>query len=169
VKPEVVANWASVVAALVAATALVINAVALWFNARQFRLNAIQAQADFWLKLEDMLTPYNDVEEKLRPGGAWTGQGKPDKREEWVRLEDYLGTFERTKVLLDLNLVDRLMYKTAFGYRLHNIVANQAIVEEKFRKRAAGWATFLQLLKELDIRIPEDHHRGGGFTKAAES
>jgi hypothetical protein len=157
VSAEVVFNWAPVVAALVAAIALVINALVLWFNARQFRLNRAQTEAEFWLKLEDMFSPYNDVQAQLRPGGKWSMTRGPETAAEWARVEEYLGVFERTKILLDLELITPLRYKTAFSVRLSNIISNQVIVEEKFRRRAPSWSTFLELLKELDIRLPENH------------
>ena len=61
---------------------------------------------------------------------------------EWASLEAYMGLFEHCEALLDDGLVDEKTFARIYSYRLKNIVANPVIVEEKLRKRKAGWLSF---------------------------
>jgi hypothetical protein len=153
--PQVLANWATVVGAGVAA-------LALGFTAYQVRLNTKALRAQFLLMVEEMFEPHEEVHLKLRPGGEWSSsiaQTKPPgphTPEDWQKVEAYISLFERCKIIfLDTKLIEQHTFKQMFSYRLHNIVHNPVIAEAKLSRSALAWVTFIQLLQDCDIEIPQ--------------
>lgn len=153
---------------VVASIALIFTATQVYLNGQQLRTNTDQLhqntevnRGNFWLKLEEMSRHYDEVHLKLRPGGVWTGldkQGrykgpKEDDPSEWAEVEDYMGYFEHSKIMLDRGLIDAPTFKKIFAYRLRNIVANPVIVKGKLIKNGWGWTDFIKLLRELGIGI----------------
>ena len=118
-------------------------------------------RARFWFEVEDRFSAYNDIHEKLRPGGEWSGteDGGPRSPEEWRRVEEYLLLFERGLMLYRDELISRDEFEHWYSYRLRNIVHNPVIAEQKLRIRHSNWRPFMTLLQDLGIEISPDRYR----------
>lgn len=141
------ANLATILAATVAVGALL-------YTAKQVQRNALTNRGTFWLELERMFQSHDRVHLRLRPGGEWSDKSNgPKDAKEWAELEDYMGLFEHCEIMMNLGLIDVRTFSDIFEYRLHNIVENRTICEEKLRKEAKSWNRFISLLKRLNISI----------------
>ncbi len=107
--PQEAVDIAPVVSTMIAAISATIAAIGLMFTASTNRRNARATYAQFWFEVDDKFSAYNDIHEKLLPGGKWhtTEDGGPQTREEWRRLEEYLRLFERGLMLYRAKLIDK--------------------------------------------------------------
>ena len=129
---------------------LLLAAAGLFYTGRQFQLSRKIAMASFLFQFDKMLSEYQTVHMKLRPGGEWSSRGAgPETNEEWIEVERYMGLFERLYILTKDNLVDVVVINRLYGYRLRNINKNQIIRVEKLEKRAEGWRDFIALRDAL--------------------
>jgi hypothetical protein len=146
------AEWASIATIV----GIIIALLAVYYTARQVHQNTRISRGQFWLDLEKMFSHHDEVHIKLRPGGAWAFQGAgPASVEDWAKVEDYMGLFEHCELMLRKGLLDWETFGAIFSYRLHNIVANEAIVDAKLRRERDSWQAFIRLLKRLKIPMPE--------------
>jgi len=116
------------------------------------------SRAELMLAFDARLDAFGDVHLKLRPGNDWKWNGGgPKSPEEWVPVELYMGTFERMyyhklRGDFDLDYIDMF-----FGYRLRNLVSNNAVRRDKLRDRKNEWKMFLDLMHALaEHRSKED-------------
>jgi|YNPBryulayer2012_1023412.scaffolds.fasta_scaffold08913_2 hypothetical protein len=132
-----------------------LGALVLFYTAYQIHQNTKISRAQFWLELEKMFAQHDEVHIKLRPGGEWAiPNAGPKTVEDWAKVEDYMGLFEHCELMLRRGLLDWETFSLIFSYRLHNIVANQIIVDAKLRRERESWQAFLRLLKRLKIDVP---------------
>ena len=57
--------------------------------------------------------------------------------------------------MLKHDLIDIEAFKSSYGYRIDNILANRRIVEEKLIKRKGGWRDFIELADRTGRKIPD--------------
>ncbi|MBM4354892.1 MAG: hypothetical protein FJ109_14065 [Deltaproteobacteria bacterium] len=130
--------------------ALAIAVVSLVYTAYSVHQGKKTARAQFWLDLRDRFSQHDQVHRALRPGGEWTRpETGPKSPDDWARLEAYMGLFEHCELMLGQGLIDFPTFKAIYGYRVHNILANKVIAEEKLVKRRDGWSHFLALVERL--------------------
>lgn len=142
--------------ALLEVAGLAIGVASLAYTAYSVAMGRKTARAQFWLDLRDRFAKHDPVHRKLRPGGEWAEPGSgPKSAEDWADLEAYLGLFEHCEVMLAERLIDLSTFQAIYEYRIRNILANHAIVQEKLVKRAAGWLRFINLVRRLRLQIPD--------------
>ena len=61
-----------------------------------------------------------------------------------------MGLFERVKALIDDKIIDLDTVNRFYGYRLFNIVDNEAIRKFKLEQEAEFWRDFIKLWRALD-------------------
>lgn len=115
------------------------------------------ASADLLLRLDERADFFDNVRSKLRPGGAWAiGICAPTAVEDWIRVEAYMGFFERIDAMLDDDLLDISYVDDSQGYRYKNIIANATIRTEKHSgAQRDEWKWFIALATKLKVQIPE--------------
>ena len=78
----------------------------------------------------------------------------PCCKNEWVKVEAYMGLFEHCEGLLAEKLIDEDTFIDIYRYRIDNIVNNEEIFREKLKKRRTGWKRFWSLIERFDIEVP---------------
>lgn len=137
------ADVATIVASIVGAGALV-------FAGFQLRHSAKVSEGQFLLELEKMMSTHDDIHLKLRPGGIWAEGQAPESVEEWSKLEDYMGFFEHCELLIRDGSLSTKRFNDIFGYRIHNIVANQHICNAKLKSfEKDSWKLFISICKRV--------------------
>jgi hypothetical protein len=109
------------------------------------------------LEVERMLAEHNKTHLRLRPGGDWCRTGKgPETPEEWDHVDEYMGLFEHCELLIKAGVLDLQRFKSLFGYRIENILANEKIVCKKLvcRPEADHWSDFISLTERLKLKTP---------------
>ena len=145
-------EW-EMVNALVAAIAVLITLVGVWYAALQLRAGQKTAKGDFLLRLDDAFQRHQEVHRRLRPGGGWADEiHGPATQAEWIMVEQYMGLFERIKVMVDDGIIDLDTVDRLYGYRLFNIVGNPIIRRAKLESEAASWRDFIGLWQALEAR-----------------
>lgn len=119
--------------------------------AREIRKSEKIARGEFLLHLDGMLQQHNQVHISLRTGGDYeSGKRKPENAEDWAAIEQYMGLFERIKVLIDDNIIDLDTIDRLYGYRVFNIVDNADIRQAKLEEEAKSWSGFIALWHALE-------------------
>jgi len=141
---SVLADWAAVVGVPLAL-------IALLYTTLQLRNRVRVDRATFQLELERMIQTHDTVHTKLRPGGEWSSQDSgPDTKEEWAKVEEYMGFFEHSELLIRAGVLQEEVFEVIFGYRLDNILHNRLIVIEKLiGRRRKYWELFIALCRRL--------------------
>jgi hypothetical protein len=139
---------------IVTIVGVVIGGISLVFTAFNTRLTSRSNRARFWLDLRDRFARHDDAHRHLRPGGKWSGGGAPTTPEEWADLEAYMGLFEHCEIMMRQGLIDGKTFEKIYGYRVQNIVSNNAIRKTKLVQLSHGWQDFLALVKRLRITVP---------------
>jgi hypothetical protein len=102
-------------------------------------------------EIDRALAAFDDVHTALRPGGpGWVAKDRRPSRDEWVRVERYMGTFERIHALVEAGLLDIALVEELYGYRIANLVADEHVYRDKLVENAAGWRRFIELWADLD-------------------
>jgi hypothetical protein len=155
---------ASAIAAALSAVTATVALIFAWSQSSTARQQSRTAEAQantekvvagyqFITALDGALLQWVDIHENLRPGGAWYCNGEgPRGSPEWLRVEGYMGTFERALYPLAEELLPIDQFDRFYGYRLTNIWANKIIREEKLVIRAEGWKDFIKLSGLLEER-----------------
>lgn len=120
---------------------------------KQIEQNRVINEGRLWLEFRKMVAEFTDVHLKLRPGGSAI-EPWPNTAEEWARVEAYMGLFEFWLWMVKHDLMGIEEFKSRYGYRIDNILANERIVEEKLIKRKAGWRDFIELVELTGRKIP---------------
>jgi hypothetical protein len=162
-------DWITASATAIAALSAV---AALAYAARQLRLlrtstEAAQrvSQGDFLLRLEEILGNHGEVAARLRPGGAWSKPGEgPCSGEDWARVEEYMGLFQRLNALEESGLVNRAYLSRFYGYRLSNLWANESIRVAKLTHEAEYWRDFIALSRKVCGELPGRFHLMEAFS-----
>lgn len=142
---EETSQIATIVGSIIAAFSLVYVAV-------QLRHSVKVADGQFLLELEKMAYTHDEVHLKLRPGGEWAASNAgPKSVEDWAKVEDYMGFFEHCELLMKNKSLDEISFREIFGYRVHNIVSNETIVEAKLKSEKVHWGLFLNLMNRMNI------------------
>lgn len=144
---------------LVAGVGLMLTGFGLVYTARQLRLSRHVAEAESYLRIDELLHHYRDVYLKLFPEGKWGhGRNGPVSAEDLCDVVMYMGLFERVKVLVDRKMIDLDVIKRLYGYRIKHIVNNPVIFKRKCVEQVNGWRDFVELCRTLDIAPA--HSRG---------
>jgi hypothetical protein len=143
-----ITTWATVAASSIAA-------IALFANYFETKKNTIAKRGEFWLKLEEMFSKYDEIHLNLRPGGKWsTGKTGPTDTLEWSTVEDYMGLFEHCNKLIDSKVIDLKTFEDIFGYRIGNLLANKIIVDHKLKgPEVKYWSNFIALVNRTGRSI----------------
>jgi hypothetical protein len=106
------------------------------------------------LTFDELLLQFFDIHKALHPRGTprWTLK-TPPSAEEQIRLELYMGLFERMWVLTERGIVPDDIVGRLYRYRVWNLVQNVWVREKKLKEQAAGWTDLLALCDTLEIRI----------------
>lgn len=126
--------------------ASIVGTGALVFAGIQLRHSARVAEGQFLLDLEKIMATHDEVHLKLRPGGAWADGESPETAKDWSKLEDYMGFFEHCELLVRDKSLSIERFDEIFGYRLHNIVANEEICRAKLlSSEKESWGLFISI------------------------
>jgi hypothetical protein len=138
---------ATIVGVLVGATSLAFTA---WNSSMTRRTN----RARFFLDLRKIFAEHDEVHLLLR-GGEWAvSDGGPESRDDWAKLEAYMGLFETCEDLIRLRIIDLPAFSRSYEYRVKNIIANTRIVEIKLVELGRYWKRFRHLAKRLGLKLP---------------
>jgi len=110
-------------------------------------------RGEFLLHLDELMRHHDPIHRRLRPGGDWSEDSGPISAAEWADVDSYMGLFERIKVLIDSKILDIKIFRRLYGYRIHNIVANDIIRQAKLIDEAEDWSDFIALCKAIKIKI----------------
>ncbi len=137
--------------------ALILSVASLVVVAYNTLSTARTNRARFWLELRDHIERHDEVHHALRPGGKWILHGAgPESREDWIKVEAYLGFFEHIEKMIQDGLLDIETFKSIYGYRLGNIRNNTVIVAQKFSTDTAQYyKLFLSLAKRAGYDFPQ--------------
>jgi hypothetical protein len=144
---------------LVTALTVVIAIVGVWYAAKTLKDSNRVSRAQFFSTILGLMSSYDDVHEKLRPGGEWASEAPagPQNAAEWARVELYMGLFEHCERLLETTLLGQADFDRNLRYRLGNIVANGIIWNAKLRPpRVHSWSDFVHLCVRCKIAIPQE-------------
>jgi len=144
------------------ALGVMIAAIGILYAIKTLRENGAIAHAQFFVTLRDLMDNYGDIHVRLRPEGDWAriepnkyAHTGPSNKEEWMRVELYMGLFEFCEVLLKRGLMEQEDFNRSLLYRLNNLVKNAVIVETKLLSSLkADWKDFLDLCKRCDVPVP---------------
>ena len=150
---------------IVTALTVLIAMVGVWYAAKTLKESIRVSRAQFFATVRGLMSNYDDVHAKLRPGGDWASEipAGPQNAADWARVELYMGLFEYCERLLEQKLLNQTDFDRNLRYRLTNIVANRIIVEEKLRPPLVQyWSDFVQLCArcKVDIRSHPDLSNG---------
>jgi hypothetical protein len=138
---------ATIVGVLVGATSLAFTA---WNSSMTRRTNS----ARFFLDLRKLFAEHDEVHLLLR-GGEWTvSGGGPESRDDWAKLEAYMGLFETCEDLIRSRVIDLQSFSRSYEYRVKNIIENTRIVEIKLVKLGSYWMRFRHLAERLGMKLP---------------
>lgn len=145
---------ASGVTALVAIVAAVYAKGQIKEAQKQLQQSHRVAHGDFLLRLDEAFQRHTEVHKLLQPAFAW-GQpgGGPSEDEDWFKLTQYMGLFERVNFLLKSEIMDLTTIDALYGYRLYNIVSNDTIRKVKLEKAktAVYWENLIDLWLTLKV------------------
>jgi hypothetical protein len=104
------------------------------------------------LKLREMFTETNRflVHANLRTGGDWTEGKGPSSNMDWVILEDYMGLFENCEQMLRDNVLDKIVFENTYFYRLHNLIHNEFIRDNKINSKNEDWTLLRALIGRFE-------------------
>jgi hypothetical protein len=111
------------------------------------------------LTFDELLLQYVDVHTRLHPSSpdsAWTLRDPPSPHEQ-IRIETYMGLFERLFILIDRETVPVDIAHRFYEYRVGNLVHNEWVLERKLREKARGWSEFLALCDRFGIDVSGSH------------
>ncbi len=147
--------WASIVASTTTVLGILIALVGAVFAYKQIKATKEISKGEFMLLLEQIISRYDAVHLRLRPGGDWAKPGAgPKSGEEWDAVDDYMGFFEHCELLIQAGTLDQREFQTLYGYRVHNLLANENIVSAKLNSQEKElWTVFLALCKRLEHRV----------------
>jgi len=151
---------ATAVTAIVAVIALLYAKVQIEEAQNQLQQSRKAAHGDFLLRLDEAFQRHNEVHRQLQPAFAWgkdpTGRSKggPSEPEDWFKVSQYMGLFERVNSLLKNETLDLASIDEFYGYRLYNIVSHDTIRAAKLEdpKAARYWEDLIDLWLKLKPR-----------------
>jgi len=166
--PKDLEHWSFLATAISAPTAV----LALLFAGLQLMRTLKVERGRFELEVERMLAEHNQTALRLRPGGDWSRRPGakapevldpvtleprgPQNYEEWDAVENYMGLFEHCELLMQSGLLDPVMFRKLFGYRIENIIANPEIVLHKLVLEERYWPDFWKLIRRFEFKVPEE-------------
>lgn len=129
--------------------------LALAFTGIQLERTLLLERGRFLLELERMSADHAKTHLRLRPSGDLAdGHTPPSTPAEWAELEDYMGFFEHCELLIDAGALDQSSFERLFGYRVRNILSNEAIVKIKLVREGKHWEDFRKLAERLGCQLP---------------
>jgi hypothetical protein len=125
---------------------LAVAAIAVIAGWRTLRTHQRVAKAEFYLKLDEYIREFQEIDIALRKDGSATGFA-PDKDdvETWAMINGYMAFFERLQVLADDRIVDRKDLMEFYQYRYKKLLGNEAISARWLTSnKKKYWKLFLQ-------------------------
>ena len=116
------------------------------------------ARGDLLLRLDEALSRYDEVREKLASEGEWhTKIGDPSdpkgpdfsKSKDLTSVASYMGVFERIKELVDMCVIDIETVDRLYSSRFFNIVRNKIIYQKRLVAHTTDWQDFIELWKAI--------------------
>jgi hypothetical protein len=110
-------------------------------------------QVQLLLQLGDQFRHFDDIHrclmEAIDTGTPWNPPAS-----QRTRVVQYMGLFERCKLLIDFDVLDISIFERQYGYRLRSIVETPAIKEKYLDDvdEARGWTDFINLWRDLDTQ-----------------
>jgi hypothetical protein len=147
-----VGNVATAITAAAAVWALLYAKGQVKEAKEQLKQARIISAHDFLLRLDEALQRHTKVHLLLQPGFEWgSNKDGPASAEEWFLVTSYMGLFERVNVLVESGIFELPTVDKLYGYRVYNIVANDAIRKAKLENSnfAPYWAEFIKLWLKL--------------------
>ena len=142
------AAWATIVG-------LPIVLLGLWLSAQQLRQTRRTVEVQLLLELRSAFAMHSEVNNNLRPNGAWVGNAGPDNVNEWAMVDAYLGLFEVCNRMLTNEQLSSDMFRNQYYYRLQNIRQHTGIVAHIVEERE-HWTELIALFSRFDeLRLPE--------------
>lgn len=127
-----------------------LTASGLYFAYRQLVAARKASQGQFLLQLWDQFRHFDEIHRSLLAEGSPEPWKPP--RDDWTSVVQYMGLFERCKVLIDCDLLDLQTFERQYGYRFRHLTSKQSIRDRFFSDSdtADGWQEFLQIWADLD-------------------
>lgn len=135
----------AVIADLASLVASVVTVITLYFIYVQVQDAKKAAQGDVLLRLHEMFMSHNPIHRKLTKSG-W----KPTEDDglDEVDLYNYLGLFERLKILMDRGMIGIREVEKLYWYRVNNLLLNE-YVRGQIEADKDNWKHFISLCKSL--------------------
>ena len=147
---QICANWATVIG-------LLIVVGGFYFTIKQLKQYKKTEESRFWIELRTLFREHDEVHYRLRNPEDWGNpKNGPESSDEWAMVESYMGTCEMCYHMIDKGLIELEVFKNQYGYRIGNIVHNEKIRGKKLKTNGKYWRDFLNLMKKLDIPLPEN-------------
>jgi hypothetical protein len=108
-------------------------------------------QGEFLLNLDEKMNDFADVTEATFDND-WVPSDDKDTNIagiSWARINNYMGLFERIKILIDDDIVNLELFTRLYGYKLRYLVLNDAIYQRKLLGQGYGWTDFIKLAHDL--------------------
>jgi hypothetical protein len=122
---------------------------------------ALQARlvtsGQFLLQLQDAFRVHDALYRSLIEARKHVDWLPPD--EDWIAVTQYLGLFERCKILIDWQALDIPSFQRLYSYRLRDVCNRKEISAMYFETeaKAEGWTDFLDLWHEVRLEYFEQH------------
>jgi len=164
-------EWADV-ATIISSIGVLGAVAALFYGRKQLTLSvkntensAKNSRAQLWMDLRKMFEGHMEVHAILRPDPEnpipqpcpkCRNQKKswPCCKDEWVKVEAYMGLFEHCEGLLAEKLIDESTFEDIYRYRITNIVNNKEVYRWKLVEERKGWLRFWALIERFHIHVP---------------
>jgi hypothetical protein len=123
----------------------------LYFAYRQLVAARRASQGQFLLQLADHFRHFDEIHRSLLEAERPEPWRPP--RDDWVSVVQYMGLFERCKVLVDCDVLNLSEFERQYGYRFRHLVGKQSVRDRYFAdaETAEGWEDFRKIWAELDV------------------
>lgn len=125
---------------------------------KQLEMTKSNSRGDFLLRLDEAFQHHGEVREKLADGGDWHKKKNDpnypkgpdfDISKDLIDVSNYMGLFERIKVLVDEGIIDIDLVDRLYSSRFFNIVRNPIIYQKRLVAHTNQWKEFIELWKAL--------------------
>lgn len=143
---------ATAVTAVAALAALVYARGQIQEAQKQLQHSHKISHGDFLLRLDEAFQRHIAVHKLLQPMFKWgNNKGGPVNDEDWFLVTSYMGLLERVNYLVESGVVGIEIIDKLYGYRVYNIVANDAIRKAKLEdpQKAVYYEEFIKLWLKL--------------------
>lgn len=135
-------------------------AVSYWIANKQIKEARKVSGAELILAFDTRLNDEDlkEVHKALRPGGRWYRSESIDSADDWIKVEAYMGAFERLEIFMREGLVNKMTAYHLYAYRIGNILQNDDIVLKKLYNERSHWDDFIKLCNRFDYPVPSRNY-----------